>query len=345
MQAKKHKILKRVLAISLPIIVIIGMLVPLPYYLEVPGSTEPINQMVQVQGKKDEQKGNFFLTTVQIAQANAAMIIYAQFNQFATLYSAKDLTGGLNNTQYNLVNQFYMQTAQNTAVYQAFKLAGKAYELKYDGVYVLEVAGNSSFKNQLQIADTVTAVNGQTFKNSQGMIDYVAQQKVGEPVKIEVTRIDGSKHSFTGKYVKLSNGKTGIGISLVDHTEVVTEPKVTINAGAIGGPSAGMMFTLETYSQLTGKDLRHGREVAGTGTIEQDGSVGQIGGVEKKVVSASKEGADVFIVPDSGSKKAADNNYLAAKQTAEKLKTKMKIVPVKTVQEAIDYLQTGQIKD
>ena len=96
--------------------------------------------------------------------------------------------------------------------------------------------------------------------------------------------MDGSNHEATGKYIKLSNGKIGIGIGLVDHTQVVTDPKVKIDAGSIGGPSAGMMFTLEIYSQITGKDLRQGREIAGTGTINEDGSIGQIGGVDKKLL-------------------------------------------------------------
>ncbi|MCL2114228.1 SepM family pheromone-processing serine protease [Lactococcus protaetiae] len=342
---KQSKIIKWSLVIAVVVIAVIALIYPTSYYLEVPGTTEPLGKMVQVEGKKDEHKGDFFLTTVQIAQANVAMMIYSHFNSFATIYSEQQMTGGLNSEQFNLVNQFYMQTAQNTAVYQAFKLADKPYELKYDGVYVLQIAKNSTFKNKLQLADTVTAVNGQHFKSSTEMIDYVSKQKVGDSVTIEYTRIDGSKHKSTGKYIKLENGKTGIGISLTDHTEVVTNPKVTINAGSIGGPSAGMMFTLEIYSQLTGKNLRQGREIAGTGTIEHDGSIGQIGGVDKKVATASKEGADVFIVPDSGTKKNSSNNYLAAKAAAKKLNTKMKIIPVKTIHDALDYLETGKIND
>jgi PDZ domain-containing protein len=341
---KKEKMprsIKWLLAIFVVFLAAIALVVPTNNYLEMPGTTEPLGQMVQVDGKKDERKGDFFLTTVQIARANLAMLIYSHFDPFATVYSAQQLMGGMNNEQFNLVNQFYMQTAQNTAVAQAFKQAGKPFELKYDGVYVLQIANNSTFKNDLQIADTVTKVNDQQFKSSTEMIKYVSAQKVGAPVTIEFTRMDGSQHSSKGKFIKLSNGKTGIGITLTDHTEAVTDPKATINAGAIGGPSAGMMFTLEIYSQLTGKDLRQGREIAGTGTIEVDGSIGQIGGVDKKVATASKEGAVVFMCPDSGDKNPANNNYLAAKNAAKKLNTKMKIVPVKTIHGAIDYLEKG----
>jgi PDZ domain-containing protein len=302
--------------------------------------------MVKVAGRTATQDGDLYLTTVSLQNPiTPAFWIYAQFNHFATIYSAKDLTGGLNSSQYNLVNQFYMQTAQNTAVYQAFKLANKPYKLVYDGVYVLQIDQNSTFNGKLQIADTVTGVDGKTFESSAALMRYVQSQKIGSPVTIAVTRMDGSKHNFSGKIIKLSNGKPGIGIGLVDHTGVTTTPKVTIDAGAIGGPSAGMMFTLEIYSQLTGKDLTQGKRIAGTGTINEDGTIGQIGGEDKKVATASKEGAVVFLVPDSGGKTADDNNYIGAKEAAKKLGTKMKIVPVKTLKDALTYLETGKVVD
>lgn len=340
-KVRKHPLIRRFLLIAVPIALLIGLVYPLPYYLEVPGTTEPIKQMVKVDGKSDEKKGNFYLTTVQIAQANAVTLIYSHFNRFVSVYSEKDMMGGLSSKEYDQVNQFYMQTAQNMAVYQAFQLADKPYQMKYKGVYVLEVTKNSTFKDDLSIADTLTKINGQTFESSADLIDYVAKQKVGETAKIEYSNVDGSKHKATGKFIKIANGKTGIGISLVDHTEMETTPKVTIDAGSIGGPSAGMMFTLETYAQLTGKDLRAGREIAGTGTMEPDGSIGQIGGVDKKVATASKEGAEIFMVPDSGKKNPDENNYLAAEAAAKKLDTKMKIVPIKTVKGAVTYLETG----
>lgn len=340
---KKKSKLKLLLSIGIPLIVIIGLFFPLPYYIEQPGGTMPVNQMVNVAGKKDEHSGNFYLTTVEMARANAASILFSKLDPFATLLSSEEMTGGLTNQQFDLVNQFYMQTAQNTAVYQAFKLADKPYEMKYQGVYVLNISEDSTFKEDLQLSDTVTAINGKTFKSSAEMVHYVSQQKVGDSVTIKYTRLDGSQHEATGKYIKLSNGKTGIGIGLVDHTQVVTDPEVKIDAGAIGGPSAGMMFTLEIYSQITGKDLRKDREVAGTGTINEDGTIGQIGGVDKKVATASKEGAEIFLCPDETEEQTkasgTSNNYTDALEAAKKLNTNMKIVPVKTIQEAIDYLE------
>ncbi len=149
------------------------------------------------------------------------------------------------------------------------------------------------------------------------------------------------KH-FTGKIVKVKGtNKPGIGIQLVEHVVVKTKPKLKINAGKIGGPSAGLMFTLESYEVFTKQNLSKGHKIAGTGTISPTGKVGIIGGVDKKVVAASREGAEVFFAPtDSTSVKKSETNYAVAKRTAKKIHTKMKIVPVSTFDDALNYLKT-----
>ena len=133
---------------------------------------------------------------------------------------------------------------------------------------------------------------------------------------------------------------------MTDHTEIDSQEKVKVDAGDIGGPSAGLMFTLEIYEQLVDKDLRQGKKIAGTGTINSEGEVGRIGGIDKKVASAAASNNKVFFAPDDEiikeMKKAQPgikSNYEEAKAAAKELKTDMKIVPVKTVQDALDYLE------
>ena len=89
-----------------------------------------------------------------------------------------------------------------------------------------------------------------------------------------------------------------MGIGLVDDREIISDPKVKIKTESIGGPSAGLMFSLEIYNQLTKNDLTKGHSIAGTGTIDPDGTVGRIGGIDKKVVAADNEGAEIFFAPD-----------------------------------------------
>ena len=131
--------------------------------------------------------------------------------------------------------------------------------------------------------------------------------------------------------------KVGIGIQLVTNEEIETVPPVKIKSGNIGGPSAGLMFSLEIYNQLTEEDITKGHYIAGTGEIDYDGRVKRIGGIDKKVVAADKEGIEIFFAPNEEG--ASDSNYQEAKATAEKIKTDMKIIPVDTFDDALTYLE------
>ena len=98
-----------------------------------------------------------------------------------------------------------------------------------------------------------------------------------------------------------------MGIGLVDDKELIVDPEVTVQTDEIGGPSAGFMFSLEIYNQLTKEDLTKGYKIAGTGTISPDGTVGRIGGIEQKIVAADKAGAEIFLRQMKMDEK--DSNY------------------------------------
>ena len=337
-----------------PIYLIIGLIitfiaftVPLPYYIEVPGTSEDIRKVLQVNKQSDQEEGSYQFVTVGVKHARMVDLVYAWLTPFTDIRSAKEMTGGSSDAEFMRINQFYMETSQNMAKYQGLKAAGKEIELKYLGVYVLTVTDNSTFKGILNIADTVTAVNDKTFESSKEMVDYVNSQTLGDKVKVTYQE-DGKVKTAEGKIITLENGKNGIGIGLIDRTEVSSDVPIKFSTAGIGGPSAGMMFSLSIYTQIADPTLRNGRIIAGTGSIDRDGNVGDIGGIDKKVVAAAKKGATVFFAPNNPvteeAKKAnpnAKSNYDTAVEASEMIKTDMKIVPVKTLQDAIDYLKNN----
>lgn len=328
------------------IVVVAFFLMPTGYYLEVPGSAEDTSQFVQVDGKHDKAKGNLLLTTVGIVSGTPYTLIKSLGNNFETIYSQQDLMGDENSQQYFQVQKYYMKSAQNNAIQAAYSKAGKPFTKKYLGVYVMDIMDNSAFKKKLSIGDTITSINGYHFNNSIQFINYVRKQKKTSTVKISFLH-NGKKETASGGLVKLTDTKRfGLGITLTDNTEAKGNPPTKINAGDIGGPSAGLMFTLQVYSQVANKDLKAGRTIAGTGTIAPDGTVGPIGGIEKKVYAASQEGATIFFAPNDPITKEIKkydpsyvNNYHLALRAAKKLHTKMKIVPVKNLNDAINYLE------
>ncbi|TWS94427.1 SepM family pheromone-processing serine protease [Streptococcus sp. sy018] len=336
------------LGVSLVLAILFTLFYPLPYYIETPGGAYDVRTALTVNNKDDEAQGSYNFTAVSVSRATLARILYALATPFSEIASEEGTTGGYSEEEFMRINQFYMETSQNGAIYQALTLANQPVSLNFLGVYVLDVASDSTFKGILNLADTVTGVNNQTFKSSSELIDYVGGLNLGDKVSVQYTS-DGKEKSAQGKIIKLSNGRNGIGIGLVDHTEIVADVDVQFKLEGVGGPSAGLMFTLAIYDQLIDDDLRQGRVIAGTGTIEQDGSVGDIGGAAFKVAAADAIGADVFFVPNNPVDKNVlktypdtKTNYEEALEAAQQLGTKMKIVPVKTVQEAIDYLKDNK---
>ncbi|WP_125607607.1 SepM family pheromone-processing serine protease [Lapidilactobacillus bayanensis] len=337
------------IAVVTLVLLIVFFALPLPAYIEEPGSAEPLRQFVTVDGKKDTQKGAYMLVTVGIRQATPFGWLTAHFNSFEDILSQQELMGSASDETYNQIQDYYMESSINNAIEQAYKLAKQPYQVKYLGIYVMNVIKQSSLAGVVKIGDTITAVDGHHFQSNQGFIDYLKDKGVGTKVKISYQHANQNQVA-TAKVIKLPQTKRhGIGITLTDRTTIKTETPVKINAGAIGGPSAGMMFSLQVYEQLTHGNLRNGRKIAGTGTIAADGTVGAIGGIDKKVVAANNAGATIFLAPNDPVTKAikqADpnyvNNYHEALAAAKKIKTKMKIVPVRKFADVIDYLKTHQ---
>lgn len=319
---------------------------PIPYYIERPGSAEDLDPMIEVDGNYAQEPGKFMMTTVEILQATPFTYLF-QFLPYNDIVSEAELFGDIDDyEEYNTLQRYYMESSVHSAVVAAFDAAGLPYNLDYKGVYVMSVTDNSNFAGVLQMGDTITEVDNLKFKNTEEFIDYIKDLEVGQTVSIKYER-NGTEYKSEGDLIKLEEtGETGIGISLVDQSTVETDPEVVIHSGEIGGPSAGLMYSLQVYSMITNTNLRAGHVIAGTGTISEDGTVGPIGGIDKKVIAADKEGATIFFSPDDeidpdlkGEYPDYKSNYEIAVEAAEDIDTKMKIVPIKTFNDAIEYLE------
>lgn len=330
------------------LIVVLGLVFfPTKYYVEVPGGADALSKFVQVDGKRDQKKGSYRLMTVGIiGPASPLVLLWGKFQPFADTLSKSELMGSSSSAEYTELQNYYIKSAANAAVVSAMRAANKPVHIDYRGIYVMSIMKNSKFAKDLQLGDTITAINGRHYQQADDYVNAIKQHKAG--TKVTITYVHAGKtHHATAPLVHLKGTKrAGLGITLTDHTVVKSTPHVSINAGAIGGPSAGLMFTLQVYDQVTGANLRRGRTVAGTGTMDDAGHVGVIGGIDKKVYAAAKAGATIFFAPDVPATKelkredpAYVNNYVEAKRAAKKMGTKMKIVPVRTVQDAIKYLR------
>ncbi|RDI47571.1 SepM family pheromone-processing serine protease [Falsibacillus pallidus] len=341
------KITYRILTAA-AILLAASMFINLPYYVTKPGAAHELEPIVHVDGGFDE-KGKLMLTTVRMGRANIYSYVVAKVRDFEEIIPEDQLKGEEEtDEEYNVRQLYYMENSKNNAIQVAYRAAKKPYHFKYKGIYVLDVYPKMPASKILKAGDRITTVDGHKFESSEQFIAYVQKKSAGDSIKLTYVHDDKEK---TGT-IKLkefnsgeSEGKVGIGIGLVDDRELISTPPVTMKTDEIGGPSAGLMFSLEIYNQLTKEDLTKGMDIAGTGTISPDGKVGRIGGIQLKVMAADKKGADIFFAPDDEippeikkSHPELQSNYVEAKKAAKEIGTDMKIVPVKTFDDAVEYL-------
>lgn len=320
------------------ILAMVLVYVPLPYYITKPGMAEELKPYVQVEGGYKEE-GDFMLVTVSMGRANIVNFLSAQFNKYHEVFKDEEiLQQGESDEEYQFRQAYAMEHSQNVAIYNAYKRANQSVSFENKGVLVAGITAGMPADGKLELGDRIISVDNQSFQTAEEFIAYLNEKKAGDTIKIQYIRNGKQKEeNLTLKQIPQDKSRAGIGVSILTDKKLVVSPEVKIDAHNIGGPSAGLMFTLEIYNQLIEKDITKGHEIAGTGTINEKGEVGPIGGISQKVVAAHDAGAEVFFAPNE--KGAENSNYKDAVKTAKDIGTKMKIVPVDTLDDALNYLE------
>ncbi|MCJ8007767.1 SepM family pheromone-processing serine protease [Lederbergia wuyishanensis] len=320
------------------LLLVITFFIPTPYYLFQPGSVEELGSKVTVEGGDKTSKGNLYLTTVlSLRASNIYYLAYGMVAPHTDLRKVKEVRGDMTDEEYSKILEHMMTTSQQHALVAGLRAAGEKVNVQPNGIFVTTILDTSTAKGKLKVGDIITQVDDQPVSKSTDFLDYLSKKKVGDTVKLMFNR-DSTVKTANVELIPITNSpnRAGVGIGPEDQFKVETDRTVKINAEDIGGPSAGLMFSLEVYNQLTAGDVTKGYEIAGTGTIDMDGNVGQIGGIREKITAVHKAGMDIFFCPADILDN--DTNEKDVKDEVQKEGYKVKIVPVKTIQEAIDYL-------
>jgi PDZ domain-containing protein len=276
----------------------------LPYVTYNPGVTVNVlgdndegKPIIQIEGKPTyADDGQLRMTTVYVSQRDAHNNIFELMHDWISRSSAvypKDAIYPEGGTveQDRKEGQAEMTSSQDAATAAALT------ELGYDvtEAVVAGVEKDSPADGTLQADDVILGVNGTEVANADQVVAAVGAADEGKPIELDVRRkAKDLKLSVTPQQV---DGQPHIGIQLGTTT---TEFPVDVTIGIdpdIGGPSAGLMFSLGIYDTLTKGSLTDGRTIAGTGTIDAAGNVGPIGGIQQKIVGARDDGAELFMVP------------------------------------------------
>lgn len=315
-----------------------------PYYIYKPGKADSLTEVVAVEAGYPSE-GEMHLVTVSGIQATPFMYLIAKYHPHEEIVPLEEaIPDDVTDEEYRIYQLKLMDNSQQSARYVAYEAAGKTASIEFNGVYIMRVVKDMPAEGIVKVGDRIIRVDDQEVNTSKDLIEYLQTKSADSTIEVEIIR---EAEQFTEKINLVSfpddDDKVGIGIQLINDQEIIVDPPVEFNSGKIGGPSAGLMFSLEMYNQLTEEDITKGYMIAGTGEIDYDGSVMPIGGVDMKVVAAHKKGIEIFIVPNESGREGS--NYEVAKQKAEEIKTDMKIVPVDNFEEALDYLKALDSKE
>lgn len=327
--------------IALPtvaVLLIVGWVAPLPYSVYRPGVTLNVlgddspdgKPIIQVSGHNVYRDGGQLrMTTVSVTRRDTRLglweLLGAWFDKDAAVYPRSAVYPDDNGSEQDDTTQGAVQMAssQDTATAVALKQLGLPVSQMLE---IVAVVPNSPAAGHLRAHDLLQKVNGVDVSSPDAAVKAIQQAKVGEPIDLTVLREGKETHvSFTPGS---KDGKPYLGVSLGMGYKFPFEVNIDIDQ-AIGGPSAGLMFSLGIYDTLTPGSLTDGKPIAGTGEIEADGSVGPIGGIQQKIPAARDAGAKLFLVPADNCDDAVGADHGS-----------MRLVKVATMASAVRSIET-----
>lgn len=338
-QSRSRALKAGLYVLTLAIIIYVVVYMSTPYMINQPGTAEEIKPMVSIKAGDPEEKGAFMLTTVSVSYANVWMLATARFNKHAEVVRKEP---DRNDEEYETQQRYYMSSSQSNAIMAAYNKAGVKYDVVSEYVFIVGLSKENAPKGDFHSGDIIRQVNDQPVTRFEDLGTLLQGKKAGDRVPVQLER-NGKTVEQQVELVEIKDAggghKAGLGVTVGELRKVEAADKdqeVSFANTRIGGPSAGLMFTLEIYNQLTPGDLSKGYRIAGTGTIAEDGTVGSIGGIQFKIVASDRKQAEIFFVPEE--------NYKDAKAKAAEIGSAMKLVPVKKLDDALDYLQALEPK-
>jgi Lon-like protease len=335
---------RRTVSSVLVVVLLVGLVgaavfLPVPYVTMSPGPT--VNVLSKVEGDPVIEvdgadtyptEGDLRLTTVSVTSPSVDLSLLealsAWFDGTRAVYP-RDVIYPPEQTVEDVERESSVQMvgSQDTAVAVALQ------ELGYDLPLLTEVLGvtkGSPADGKLEPRDYILEVNGTPIDEVEQVSEAIQDTGVGRPAEIVVRR-DGERRTvtLTAEAAEDDPERAVVGVEIGTGYDFPFDVKVNLDDN-IGGPSAGLIFSLAVYDTLTPGALTGGTDVAGTGSIDGNGTVGPIGGIQQKIVAAADAGAKVFLVPDGN---------CAAALGADVREGEIELVRTRTMHEAVGSLE------
>lgn len=313
-------------------LIIAAWQVNVPYYALSPGPVEEVGDLIDVDGSEVFMlNGDLYMLTVSLQEVNAFEYAQGWLDPAVDLVEREIIRpSNISPDEYREANRQSMDDSKDTAISVALQYLGYPVTDSGEGVLVTSVLQETPADGVLMPGDVIVAVEGTpVFIQSDGVAAITAND-IGDTISLTVERDEETLElQVTLIEHTTEPGRPMVGFTPETYNRTLVLPfEVDIDTQNIGGPSAGMMYTLTIIDLLTEDDLTKGNVVAGTGTISSDGTVGAIGGVRQKVVAAQAAGARFILVPEA--------NYADALTMKDE---GVEIFSVTTIDEALAILE------
>ena len=320
--------------------------ISMPYYALSPGPVSDVSDYIQVDEPSETTEGELFFLTVSLQEVNVIEWVAAKLDARVDLAPRENIRpAGVSQEELRQQNLNAMERSKEDATFVALDYLG--YEVTYtgSGALIVSTIEESAAEGVLLAGDVIKAVEGEVVEFSSDAVDLIGGRAPGdelvltiertspddvEPIEVmDVPLVLGPYRFIDEDGNVLDDPERGMVGVMLDNADVdiVFPVDVKIDSQNIGGPSAGLMFTLEIIDALTDEDITKGRRIAGTGTINSDGEVGAIGGIRQKTYGAIDAGAEYILVPSG--------NYEDALDAAG---DDIVVVEVATIQDAMTFL-------
>jgi PDZ domain-containing protein len=318
-------------------LVIAGYTMPVPYVTLVPGpvyntlgkAPHSDRPLIKVTGHKSySASGQLALVTVAVTNPDSSPTLFGAITAWLdphkaivpapVIYPPSESPGQVTQQQSQ-----EMQSSQDHAIVAALRHLGVPV---HNAVAVGTISAHTPAEKKLKKGDVILAVDGEHVSNANKLRKLISRRRPGQSVTLKIRR-NGNERTVTIDTVAASKHSQRAIVGFVPTLRPQFPFAISFGLRGVGGPSAGLMYTLGIIAKLTRGNLTGGKVVAGTGTITAAGKVGQIGGIEQKVVAARRHGATIFLTPAA--------NCAAARRTAPQ---GLRLAKVKTLHDALSAL-------
>ena len=310
------------------ILIVLFCTIRLPYYIMTTGGTINITDRVEMDGYQKEDKGSINMLYVSEYDATPFSYLLAKLRGEEINSNKERQISNESVEEINKRNKIMRDNSLDIAVLVAYQEAGKDIKIKSKKNIVMVKTTDNNF----EVGDIILTVNDKVCDEVKDIKEIINNSEENDIIKFKVLR--NEKELEIENKVVLEDNRKVVGVVIVTDYEYDLDPKIDIKfKNSESGSSGGLMLTLTIYNALSSEDLIKGRNIAGTGTINADGTVGEIDGIKYKIMGAAKNNMDIVFVPSS--------NYEDAITTKNKYNYDLEIIKVDTFNEVLEYLRNN----